>query len=131
MSLVVRWRLFWIGCVVALSSLAYWKNSRSYPQMKWQWRLVKSAIDTALVAVTFVFTPALLLMYIVIWLSWPTKNRVAQASIGFGAVLLLTHLSSVVFEIVAVLGIFAIDLVTGQVVARMKHRQAARKEAVA
>jgi hypothetical protein len=33
------------------------------------------------------------------------------------------HLAGVVFEAVAVLGLFAVDLLTGQVVARMERRE--------
>ena len=39
------------------------------------------------------------------------------------SILAITHLAGVVFEAVAVLGVFAVDLLTGQVLARMDRRE--------
>jgi hypothetical protein len=69
-----------------------------------------------------VYAPALLLMYVVVWLTSPFKNRVIQTTTAFASVLAVTHLAGAVFEAVAVLAIFAVDLLTGQVVARMNKR---------
>jgi len=49
MSLVTRYRLFWAALMAALLSLAFWKNSRSYPHKSQLWRLGKAVIDTGLV----------------------------------------------------------------------------------
>ena len=57
-----------------------------------------------------------------IWLSSPFKNKIVQVSAAFASILAITHLAGVVFEAVAVLGAFAVDLLTGQVVARMDRR---------
>jgi uncharacterized membrane protein len=126
MSLVTRYRLFWAALVAALLGLAFWKNSQSYPHKSWLWRLGKAAIDSGLVILLAIYTPALLLMYVVIWLTSPFKNRVLQVSAGFAAALAITHIAGVLFEAIAIAGIFAIDLVTGQVVARMDKREGNR-----
>jgi uncharacterized membrane protein len=122
MSLVTRYRLFWAALMAALLSLAFWKNSQSYPGKSWLWRLGKAVIDAGLVVLLAIYAPALLLMYVVIWLTSPFKNRVLQVSAGFGAALAVTHVAGILFEAIAIAGIFAIDLVTGQVVVRMHRR---------
>jgi hypothetical protein len=46
-----------------------------------------------------------------------------EVSAAFASILAITHLAGVVFEAVAVLGVFAVDLLTGQIVARMDRRE--------
>jgi len=52
-----------------------------------------------------------------------TKYKIMQVSAAFASILAITHLAGAVFEAVAVLGVFAVDLLTGQVVARMDKRE--------
>jgi len=70
-----------------------------------------------------IYAQALLLMYVVIWLTTPIRNKIIQVSAAFASILAITHLAGVVFEAVAVLGVFAVDLLSGQVVARMDKRE--------
>ena len=123
MSLVTRYRLFWAALMAALLGLAFWKNSPSYPRKSRLWRLGKAVIDTGLVVLMVIYAPALLLMYVVIWLTSPFRNKIIQVTTAFASVLAVTHLAGVVFEAVAVLGVFAVDLLTGQVLARMDKRE--------
>jgi glycerol-3-phosphate acyltransferase PlsY len=109
--------------MAALLGLAFWKNSRSCPRKSRLWGLGKAVIDTGLVMLMVIYAPALLLAYVVIWLTSPFKNKIVQASAAFASILAITHLAGVVFEAVAVLGVFAVDLLTGQVVARMDRRE--------
>ena len=126
MSLVTRYRLFWAALTAALLGLAYWKNSRSSPRKSTIWRLGKAAIDTGFVVLMVIYAPALLLMYVVVWLTSPFKNKIIQVSAAFASILAITLLAGVVFEAVAVLGIYAVDLLTGQVVGRMEKREIER-----
>ena len=130
MSLVTLYRLFWAALVAALLGLAFWKNSQSYPGKSRLWRLGKALVDTGLVILLAIYAPALLLMYVVIWLTSPFKNKVMQVSAGFGAALAVTHIAGVLFEAIAIAGIFAMDLVTGQVVARANKRLKAQGQKV-
>jgi hypothetical protein len=75
-----------------------------------------------LVLLMVLYAPALLLMYVVIWLTSPFKNKIMQSTAAFASILAVSHLAGIVFEAVAVLGVFAVDLLTGQVVARMDRR---------
>jgi hypothetical protein len=129
MSLVTRYRLFWAALVAALLGLAFWKNSQSYPRKSLLWRLGKAVIDTGLVVMMVIYAPALLLAYVVIWLTSPFRNRIIQLTTGFASILVVSHLAGVVFEAVAVLGVFAVDLLTGQVLARMDKRNKLAKAA--
>jgi hypothetical protein len=70
-----------------------------------------------------IYAPALLLMYVVIWLTSPFRNKIVQVSAAFAHILAISRLAGVVSEAVAVLGVFAVDLLTGQVVARMEKRK--------
>ena len=126
MSLAAKYKLFWAVCIATLCGVAFWKNSKSYPGKSKLWRLGKSAIDTGLVLLLLLYAPALLLVYVVIWLTSPFKNKIMQSTAAFASILAVSHLAGIVFEAVAVLGVFAVDLVTGQVVARMDRRN--RKE---
>jgi amino acid transporter len=122
MSLAVRYKLFWAACIASLCVLAFWKNSKSYPRKSKFWRLGKSTIDTGLVLLLVLYAPALLLIYVVTWLTSPFKNKIMQATAAFASILAVSHLAGIVFEAVAVFGVFAVDLLTGQVVARMDKR---------
>ena len=123
MSLVAKYKLFWGACIATLCGLAFWKNSKSYPRKSRLWRLGKSAIDTGLVLLMVLYAPGLLLMYVVIWLTSPFKNKIMQSTAAFASILAVSHIAGIVFEAVAVFGVFAVDLVTGEVVARMDRRK--------
>jgi hypothetical protein len=69
------------------------------------------------------YAPGLLLRYVVICLTSPFKNKIMQSTAAFASILAVSHLAGIVFEAVAVLGVFAVDLLTGQVVARMDRRE--------
>jgi hypothetical protein len=112
----------------ALFGLAMWKNGKSYSKESLRWRITKSAIDTLLVILMLIYTPALLVMYTVFWLAGPFKSKIIQGTAAFMAALALSHIAGVALEIVAALGIFAIDLVTGQVVARMRRYRQVREK---
>ena len=98
MSLVTRYRLFWAALMAALLGLAFWKNSRSYPHKSPLWRLGKATIDTGLVVLMVSYAPALLLMYVVVWLTSPFRNRIVQVTTAFASILAVTHLAGVVWE---------------------------------
>ena len=123
MSLITRYRIFWASAIAALAGFSFWKNTKSYGHKPCTWRLSKSLIDTALVVAMAVWVPALMVIYIVKWLTSPFKNRILQATASFAAVLVTGYLA-LTAEILVLMGIFAVDLVTGQVVARYdRHKQ--------
>jgi hypothetical protein len=46
-----------------------------------------------------------------------------QSTAAFASILAVSHLAGIVFEAAAVFGVFAVDLLTGKVVARMDKRE--------
>lgn len=115
-------KLLWVGVSAVLFGVAYWKNTKSYPTTKWYIRLVKAIADVAIVVLMAIFCPGLLIAYIAIWLTGPFENKHAQAATGFASMLLFTHLAGVALEFIVIAGLFAIDLVTGQVLVRTNKR---------
>jgi hypothetical protein len=69
----------------ALLGLAFWKNSQSYPHKPRLWILGKAVIETGLVVLMVIYAPALLLMYVVIWLTSPFRNKIIQVTPAFAA----------------------------------------------
>jgi hypothetical protein len=74
----------------ALLGLAFWKNSRSSPRKSRLWRFGKAVIDTGLVVLMVIYAPALLLAYVVIWLTGPFRNKIIQVTTAFAAILAVT-----------------------------------------
>jgi hypothetical protein len=70
-----------------------------------------------------IYAPALLLMYVAIWLTSRFRNKIIQVTAALAGILAVTHLAGVVFEAVAVLGVFAVVRLTGPVLARMDKRE--------
>jgi len=99
--------------IVALYSLAFWKNARSYAHKSRNWRLGKSAIDCSLVITAALYLPALLVGWTVMWLARPIKRRGIQVTLAIVLGILLSSIGGVALEILCVLGIFAVDLLTG------------------
>ena len=123
MSLVTRYRLFCAALVAALFGAGILEELPKLSPEVSALAAWKAVIDTALVALMVIYAPALLLMYVVVWLTSPFRNRIIQTTTAFAAILAVSHLAGVVFEAVAVLGVFAVDLITGQVLARMDKRE--------
>lgn len=97
----------------ALYCLAFWKNSKSYTHKSRNWRLGKSAIDCSLVITAALYLPALLVGWSVMWLARPIKRRGIQVSLAIILGILLSSIGGIALEVLCVLGIFAVDLLTG------------------
>ena len=115
--------LIWAALLAALLGMASRKNSRTYPRESPLWKLGKAVVNTGLVVLMVIYVPALLLMYVVIWLTSPFRNKIIQVTAAFPSILITTRLAGVAFEAVAALGVFAVDLLTGQVLARIYKRE--------
>lgn len=99
--------------ITALLGLAWWKNSKSYSFKSKQWRLVKSAIDTALVVSAAIWLPALLVGWVVMWLTRPLNRRGVQITVAVILGIVFSSIGGVALEVLCVLAIFAVDLLTG------------------
>lgn len=99
--------------LLALFGLSYWKNTYSYSFKPLKWRLVKSLADASLVALAAIFLPALLVGWIVMWLTRGINRRGVQVTIAVILGVFLGSIGGVVLEALCVLATFAVDLVTG------------------
>lgn len=99
--------------VAALFGLAYWKNTFSYGFKTRKWRFGKSAIDCLLVVLSALYLPALLVGWTVMWLTRPIQRRGIQITLSIVAGIVFASIGGVALEVLCILGIFAVDLLTG------------------
>lgn len=99
--------------VVALFGLACWKNWKSYPFKSRNWRLGKSAIDCILVMLSALYLPAVLVGWTVMWLTRSIQRRGIQITLAVILGILFSSIGGVALEILCVIGIFAVDILTG------------------
>lgn len=100
--------------VLALFGLAYWKNTFSYSFKSINWRLGKSAIDCILVVLSALYLPALLVGWVVMWLTRPIQRRGIQITLAVILGIIFSSVGGVALEVLCVLSIFAVDLLTGK-----------------
>jgi|SRR5271166_802441 len=108
-------RLYAAVCVgvLALYGLAFWKNTRSYSFKTTNWRLGKSAIDCILVVLSAIYLPALLVGWVVMWLTKPINTRGVQITLAVILGIIFSSIGGVALEVLCILSIFAVDLLTG------------------
>lgn len=112
-----RWKMFWACFVASVFGLSLWSNRRLYRNKSWTWVGVKSLFDAGLVLALAMKIPVLLCGYVCVWLTRPFKDRpVLRTTLGTLIGLTIGVLSAFSMEAVVVLGIFAVDLVSGGIV---------------
>lgn len=97
----------------ALFGLAYLKNTYSYKSKSLNWRLGKSLADTALVVLTAYKLPAMLVAWLVMWITRPLKRRGIQVTLSIIFGIIFHSIGGYVLEVLCILSIVAVDLVTG------------------
>lgn len=108
-------KLYAAACVgiLALYGLAFWKNTKSYSFKTTNWRLGKSAIDCILVVLSALYLPALLVGWVVMWLTRGFQRRGVQITLAVMLGIIFSSIGGVALEVLCVLAIFAVDLLTG------------------
>lgn len=100
--------------LLALLGLSYWKNSYSYKSYKsTRWCVGKSVIDWALVVLSALFCPALLVGWSVAWITRPVQSRGIQITLAVISGIALSSIGGTALEALCVLGVFSVDLLTG------------------
>lgn len=99
--------------VSLLLGLAYWKNRVSYSYKPVWWRAVKSVVDCALVILSALYMPALLVAWTVGWLTRGVARRGVQITLAVLIGIALGSISGIFLELLCILGIFSVDLLTG------------------
>lgn len=117
--MTTRWKLYWGALVASLLSVALWRTKTQYKTRSNWFVTGKAAIDTTLVVLLAAFCPPLLIAYCTLWLSqFVSASAWLKTTVSIGAGLILTVAGGLYLEIVAILGLFAIDVVTGDFVKR-------------
>ena len=99
--------------VAALFGLAYWKNTFSYGFKTRKWRLGKSVVDCSLVVLAALYLPALLVGWTVMWLTSIIRRPGIRVTLSILAGIVFASIGGVALEVLCVLGILAVDLLTG------------------
>lgn len=99
--------------IAALFGLAYWKNSVSYSFKPVKWQVGKSTIDVSIVVLAALYLPALLVGWTVMWLTRPINRRGIQVTLSILFGVLFQTIGGVALEVLCILGILAVDLITG------------------
>lgn len=102
-----------IAGVVALLGLTWLKNTYSYGLKSIKWRMGKTVIDASLIILAALYFPALLVSWIVMWLSAPIQRRGIQVTLAVLLGIAFSSIGGVALEVLCVLAIFAVDLLTG------------------
>ena len=100
--------------ILALLGLAWWKNKYSYSTKTPRWRAVKSVVDTTLVVLSAMYLPALLISWIVVWLTRTVRGRGVQVTLAVIFGIVFGSISGYALEVLCVLGVISVDLVTGE-----------------
>jgi lysylphosphatidylglycerol synthetase-like protein (DUF2156 family) len=124
---------FWALAVTFVGGCLLWRNRLRYKRKSWFWTLGKSLSETALLFLTAALLPALLIVWLVLWITKPIKKPWVKTLVGVLSGLVFSLCSSFMLELLVVLGIFAIDLKTGDGKGGFLHcwEQAKAEEATA
>ena len=109
-------RLYWAALFSSLFAVCLWRNHRLYRQKNWFWKTGKAILDAAIVGLLAAFCPPLLIAYCVLWLTrWIPGNAVVKTTISVLAGLIFTLIGGFFLEALVLIGTFAIDILTGDV----------------
>jgi len=99
---------------LGLFGLAFLKNRYSYPSKSTNWKLGKSLVDTSLVIASALYAPALLIGWCSYWLTRFINRRSVQITLAILASVLFGTIGGVALEILCVIGVLAVDTLTGE-----------------
>lgn len=114
--MTTKWK--WITFVTAglsiMGAFSFGLNHRNYRQKPLGWKLAKSFADVVLVVLAGVNLPALLVGWIVYWVTSPIKNGAVRVTISVLSGLVLGIFGELYLELLLLGGLMAIDKVTGK-----------------
>lgn len=123
----MRFKLYWAALVSALIGVVYWKNHRMYRDKSRKFKLVKTGIESSILASAAAWLPAFFVVYGTAYTTKPLEKR-PYIRMGVAAVVGITLMVSMtyVLELVVLLGVWAIELLSQDFIAFMKERRDAR-----
>jgi hypothetical protein len=114
---VTSLKLYWTALFSSLFAACLWRNHRLYRQRSWFWKTGKAIFDAAIIGLLAAFCPPLLIAYCVLWITrWIPGNAVVKTTISVLAGLTFTLIGGFFLEALVLIGTFAIDILTGDVV---------------
>lgn len=125
----MKWRAYWAALIAALFGVVLFKNYRYYKDRSNSFKLSKTAAETGLLASAAAWMPGLLIVYGSAWATKPLERR-PYLRMGIAAVasVVLMVTTTYVLELTVLIGVFAIELLTGDFVRYLDERKQKRIE---
>ena len=120
----MKWRLYWLALITALFGAVMWKNYKMYTDQSRRFKVAKSIMETCLLALASAFVPPLLIAYGSAWATKPLETR-PYIRMGAGIILsiILMMLGGWILELLALIGVFAIELLSADFLKYYQERK--------
>ena len=122
--------IFWIVLGSLISGLLVWRNAKLYPFRSVAWRAVKSASEIAVLFLSALCLPIVLITWCGIWLTRPIKTPWIKATVGAVVGVILSAAALYSMELLLILGVLSIDDITGEREGFLKNLRRAKQAAV-
>jgi hypothetical protein len=105
---------FWIALCSLISGLLVWRNAKVYPLRSVAWRAAKSASEIAVLLLSALRLPVVLITWCCIWLTRPIRTPWIKATVGAVVGVILSATAMYSMELLLILGVLSIDDITGE-----------------
>jgi hypothetical protein len=105
---------FWAAVLAFAGGWLCWRNRKRYMKKSVVWLISKSVTELLVLLLTASVLPALLIVWLVVWITRPIKTPWVRTVIGVLSGISFAFMSSFALEALIFLGIFAIDMKTGE-----------------
>jgi len=122
--------LFWIVLSAGISGLLLWRNTKIYPFRSAAWRATKSASEIAVLLLSALCLPIVLITWCCIWLTRPIRTPWIKATLGAVVGVILSAAALYSMELLLILGVLSIDDITGEREGFLKNFRRAKQAAV-
>ena len=121
--------IFWIVLGSLFSGLLLWRNTKLYPLRSVAWRAAKSASEIAVLLLSALCLPVVLITWCCIWLTRPIKTPWIKATVGAVVGVILSATALYAMELLLILGALSIDDITGEREGFLKNFRRAKQAA--
>jgi hypothetical protein len=121
--------IFWIVLSACLSALLFWRNAKIYPFKPVAWQIVKSACEIAVLLLSALRLPVVLITWCCIWLTRPIRTPWIKATVGAIVGVILSAAALYSMELLLILGVLSIDDITGEREGFLKNFRRAKQSA--
>ncbi len=121
--------LFWIVLSACISGLLFWRNAKIYPFRSRSWRAAKSACEVAVLVLSVLCLPAVLITWCCIWLTRPIRTPWINATGGAVVGVILSAAALYSMELLLIFGALSIDDITGEREGFLKNFRRAKQAA--